>query len=122
MYGAMDNQGLCFFLGPSVDSLKEISLISNQIGFKTSPAKMIRASANDIKTVYDFNKKRGVKIQPLPEVFYQTPTHGNSQLVDDVVNFCIPFDTIKNHGEKILSDVAEGTTDLPDNITGALDI
>jgi aldehyde:ferredoxin oxidoreductase len=116
MYGAMDEMGLCFFMGPSVDSLTINAMILNQMGIKSDVREMIQKSARNIHKIHAFNKERGVTIQPLPDVFYEIPTHGNAMKAEEAAAFSIPFHKIRDFGARVLSDVADGTETVPDNV------
>jgi aldehyde:ferredoxin oxidoreductase len=116
MYGAMDELGLCFFMGPSVDSLVDNSLILNALGFDINPNKMILQSAENLREIHKFNRSRGVEIQPLPNTFYQTPTFGNDQNINDAAAFSVPFDIIKDYGAKVLNAVAEKKSSIPGQV------
>ncbi len=116
LYGAMDELGLCFFMGPSIDSLVDNSLILNAIGIESNPREMVLASAGRIRNIHAFNKNRGVTIQSLPRVFLETPTHGNKQTEDDGVIFNVPFDIVHEYGTQVLDEVADGKVTIPDKI------
>jgi aldehyde:ferredoxin oxidoreductase len=116
MYGAMDELGLCFFMGPSVDSLVDNSIILNEMGISTNPNEMILQSAKNLEKIHTFNQSRGVEIQALPDVFYQTPTFGNDQRPSEAVAFTIPFNTIKDYGAEVLNEVVEGKATIPNEI------
>ena len=74
---------------------------------------MIEESAGAILDIFTFNKSRGVNIQALPEVFYNTSTHGNSQGTGEAVVFDIPFGVIRDYGLQILEESAAGAFSLP---------
>ncbi|MBU3916241.1 hypothetical protein KKA14_11970 [bacterium] len=116
LYGAMDELGLCFFMGPSVDTLVDNAMILNAIGIEADPREMIISSAQRLRKIHDFNNQRGVSIQSLPQIFYETATHGNLQSEKDAVAFTIPFDVIRDHGYAVLNNAANGHTILPENI------
>lgn len=116
MYGAMDDLGLCFFMGPSVDSLVDNTMVLSCMGIETDPRDLIRSSANRLKSIHDFNRSRRVTIQPLPDVFYERPTRGNAQTDSEAVAFTVPFDTIRTVGEQVLTDVAEGRVTIPPEV------
>lgn len=108
LYGAVDEQGMCFFMGPSVDTLVDVAAVLEAVGQDADPNRMIRRSAGTILAVHDFNAARGVGIQPLPRVFYEQPTHGNAQGTDEAVAFNVPFSVVRDYGEEVLRDVASG--------------
>lgn len=116
MYGAMDDLGLCFFMGPSIDSLVDNARLLSCMGIKADPREMIASSARMLKQIHEFNKNRGVEIQALPDVFYEKATRGNLQTDEEKVAFSVPFEVIKNAGAKVLDDVATGRTTLPDAV------
>ncbi|MFH2130120.1 MAG: hypothetical protein ABIK68_07080, partial [bacterium] len=113
LYGAMDDLGLCFFMGPSVDSLVDNARLLSCMGIPADPGEMVRASARSLQQIHTFNSQRGARIQPLPDVFYDKPTHGNTQTERDAVAFTVPFNVIRDFGEKVLQDAADGRTTIP---------
>ena len=113
LYGAVDEQGMCFFMGPSVDTLVDVALVLDALGQKGYPNRMVRQSAETILAVHDFNAARGVRIQPLPRVFYEQPTHGNAQRPDEAVTFNVPFSVVRDYGEEVLREVAAGRQCIP---------
>ena len=116
LYGAMDEQGMCFFMGPSVDSLVDNEMILHALNLPGDPKSMVRNSADTILSVYNFNKSRDVNIRPLPETFRRDPTWGNSQGPEDGVVFNVPFDIIRDYGLSALMDVSEGRVTIPDSV------
>ena len=116
LYGALDEQGSCFFIGPSVDTLVDYEMIYQAMGLQADPKEMVRDSARTILSIHEFNDERGVNIQPLPRVFYEQPTHGNRQGPDDAVTFNIPFDVIRDYGRQVLNDVADQTMTIPEAV------
>ncbi len=116
LYGAIDDNGLCFFIGPSVDTLIDLEMLYDAIGVKVDVRKMVKNSAETILKIYEFNKRRGVNIQPLPKHFYEKGTYGNKQTVDDALAFNVPFELIKTFGFEVLNDVASGRETLPESL------
>ena len=114
MYGAVDELGMCFFIGPSLDTLVDCEALLKAINQPDDVETMIARSGLTIRAVHRFNEKRGVKIMPLPQVFYETPTWGNMQDDLDGVVFDVPFDLIKKYGKKVLDDVAYARVIVPD--------
>ncbi len=116
MYGAIDDNGLCFFMGPSVDTLVDLEMLYDTIGVKADVRKMIRDSANTILKIYEFNKSRGVNIRPLPKHFYEHGTYGNKQTEEDALPFNVPFELIKTYGFEVLNNVASGCETVPETL------
>lgn len=116
LYGAMDDLGLCFFMGPSIDSLVDNSMLLSCMGIKADVKEMIASSAQSLSKIHEFNKQRGALIQALPDIFYHKPTHGNSQTIDNAVKFIVPFEIIKDYGAKVLNDVAQGNVTIPESV------
>ncbi len=116
MYGAVDAMGVCFFMGPSLDTLVDCEAILRAMDQTADVEAMIAESAITIRRVHRFNRKRGVEIQPLPKVFYETPTWGFRQTKEQGVVFDVPFDLIKTYGEKVLDDVAYQRVIVPDGL------
>lgn len=114
LYGALDELGMCFFLGPSIDTLVDISKILEAMGLVGDPRAMVRGAAACIRNLHVFNGARGVFIEPLPNLFYDRPTHGNAQTPDEAVAFDIPFETIRDYGAAVLEDAATGKVTIPD--------
>jgi len=108
LYGALDEHGMCFFAGPSVDTLVDAERILQAMGVEADVAEMVRRSARTILDVYEFNCARGVRIEPLPRVFYETPTYGNGQGPADAVVFNVPFEAVRDHGLQVLREIASG--------------
>jgi aldehyde:ferredoxin oxidoreductase len=119
LYGAADDQGMCFFIGPTVDTLIDSEMILKAMQMKADARQMVRNSAQTLLGVYEFNARRGVHIQPLPRIFYEQPTHGNKQNPDEAVAFSIPFEAIHDYGLQILRDIASGDVSIPDEILEA---
>ncbi|MCP4690308.1 MAG: hypothetical protein GY859_19805 [Desulfobacterales bacterium] len=113
LYGAMDELGLCFFMGPSVDTLLDNARLLNAVGIETDPKEMIAASARRLRKIHDFNRNRGVAIQPLPKVFYETATYGNATTDQEPTVFSVPFDVVRDYGAQVLDDAAERRTAPP---------
>jgi len=116
MYGAMDDLGLCFFMGPSVDSLVDNAKLLNCMGIQADPREMIASSAQSLLRIHEFNRSRDVVIEPLPDVFYDRATFGNTQTGSEAVAFTVPFDVIRDIGFKALEDAATGRTTIPDAV------
>jgi len=116
MYGAVDDCGMCFFIGPNIDTLVDMELIYNAMGMKLTVPEMIKKSAQTILKVYDFNKKRGVNIQPLPKVFYEVGTYGNKQKPEEGLPFNVPFEFVSKYGLEVLKDVASGKVTPPEDL------
>ncbi len=116
MYGAVDEMGICFFMGPSLDTLVDCEAILHAMKWPANVHSMIADSALTIRAVYHFNAKHGVEIQPMPRVFYETPTWGNKQSAEQGVVFDIPFQLIKEYGEKVLDDVAYERVIVPEEM------
>ena len=116
MYGALDEQGLCFFMGPSVGTLLEIATLLRATGVDADARQMLRTAAQTIHDVYEFNLKRGVHIQPLPRVFYEQATYGNRQTPGQAVKFNVPFDIVHDCGLKVLKQVAAGEVTVPEHV------
>ncbi len=116
MYGALDEQGMCFFMGPSIDTLVDLEVLLQAMNLPGLVPDMLRSSSQTILDVHGFNRDRGVEIQPLPRVFYDKPTHGQLQTPDRGVTFTVPFQTILTHGRAVLKDVALGHACVPNEI------
>ena len=116
LYGALDELGMCFFMGPSIDTLVDVSKILETMGLAGDPRAMVRRAAQSILNLHAFNGARGVFIDPLPGVFYGRPTHGNAQTPDEAVAFDVPFEVIRDYGAKVLDDVASGHVSIPDDV------
>ena len=119
LYGAVDEQGVCFFMGPSVDTLVDVAVVLESIGEEGDPNRMLRNSAETILAVHDFNAARGVRIRPLPRVFYEQPTHGNAQAPGEGVTFNVPFDVVRDYGEEVLREVVAGRQCIPSEALSA---
>ncbi|MDP8224161.1 MAG: aldehyde ferredoxin oxidoreductase N-terminal domain-containing protein [Candidatus Lernaella stagnicola] len=119
MYGAVDELGMCFFIGPSLDTLVDCERILAAAGRPFEVGDMVRVSAALIRDIHDFNKSRGVEIQALPQVFYDQPTHGNAQSEDEAVCFNVPFEAVRDTGAKVLEEVAAGKQTIPDRLLTA---
>ncbi|MBN1636445.1 MAG: hypothetical protein JW920_08020, partial [Deltaproteobacteria bacterium] len=116
LYGALDELGSCFFIGPSIDTLVDYEMIFQAMGLDFDPKKQVKDSAQTILAIHQFNDKRGIHIQPLPRIFYEQTTYGNKQSPEDAVKFNVPFDIIQDYGIKVLDDVATGKTTIPDSL------
>lgn len=116
MYGALDELGMCFFAGPSVDTLVDMEMIHSAMGLAANPKQMVMESARTIRDVHAFNAKQGVFIEPLPNQFYTQPTYGNAQSPDRAVVFNVPFDVIRDYGNTVLNDVADAKVTIPDAV------
>ncbi len=108
LYGALDECGMCFFIGPTLDTLVDTEAIIRAMGLEADAGEMVRRSAQQIRAIHAFNEENGIGIEPLPRVFYEQPTRGNKQSPDEAVVFDVPFEVIRDHGARILDDVAEG--------------
>ena len=113
LYGALDEHGSCFFIGPSIDTLVDAEALLQAMGVKADAAEMIRAAACTIKEIHAFNASRGVHIQPLPDDFYEVATRGNAQSPEETVAFNVPFEVIRDYGARVLDDVASGEVTVP---------
>jgi len=116
LYGAVDEMGMCFFIGPSLDTLVDSETILRAMNLDTDARQMVRHSAQTLLSVYEFNLRRGVTIQPLPKVFYEQPTHGNMQRTDEAVAFNVPFETIHHYGLQVLKEIVSGEMTIPDHL------
>ncbi|HPQ67964.1 MAG TPA: aldehyde ferredoxin oxidoreductase C-terminal domain-containing protein [bacterium] len=116
MYGAVDEHGMCFFIGPSLDTLVDSEMILNTMGLPGDAREMIRHSAELILRIHDFNEQRGVRIQSLPKTFYDQPTRGNRQTDDEAVAFNVPFAEVRDYGREVFADVASGRVTVPDEL------
>lgn len=116
LYGAVDEMGMCFFIGPSVETLVDAETILRAMNIDMDARQMIRQSAQTLLSVYEFNLRRGVTIQPLPRVFYEQPTHGNKQSPDEAVVFNVPFETVHHYGLQVLKEIASGEMTIPDHL------
>jgi len=113
MYGALDELGMCSFIGPSIDMLVDMEFLLQEMGMDADAESMVRDSARTILKVHEFNHLNGVLIQSLPRIFYDQPTWGNAQTPDQGVVFNIPFEVVQDHGARTLRDVAEGRQTVP---------
>jgi aldehyde:ferredoxin oxidoreductase len=113
LYGAMDAAGHCFFMGPSVGSLAEMELLLEAIGQPRSIPEALRRSARTILDVHAFDTARGVRIQPLPRVFYERATRGNAQAPQQAVAFTVPFPMVRDLCARALEGVASGAVAPP---------
>ena len=113
MYGAMDELGTCFFIGPNIDTLVDMEFLLKAMGIDADTQAMIRDSAATIRKVHAFNQRNGTDIQSLPRTFYEDPTYGNGQSPDEAVVFNVPFEVIRDYGSQVLKEVAEGKQAVP---------
>ncbi|HPM76622.1 MAG TPA: aldehyde ferredoxin oxidoreductase C-terminal domain-containing protein [bacterium] len=116
MYGAVDEHGMCFFIGPSLDTLVDGEMILNTMGLPGDAREMIRRSAELILQIHEFNDRRGVRIQPLPRTFYDQPTRGNRQTDAEAVAFNVPFAEVRDYGREVFAAVASGRMTVPDEL------
>ena len=116
MYGALDEHGMCFFIGPSVDTLVDAEVTLQAMGLECDTREMVRSAAKTIRDIHAFNEKNGARIQPLPDVFYNTPSRGNAQSDDEAVVFNVSFDVIRDYGKKVLEEAAEGKVTISDDL------
>ncbi|MDP8256282.1 MAG: aldehyde ferredoxin oxidoreductase C-terminal domain-containing protein [Candidatus Alcyoniella australis] len=116
LYGALDEMGMCFFIGPSVDTLVDCELLLHTMGIEADARTMLRDSARTILSIHDFNAARGASIQPLPQVFYDVATRGNQQTPDQAVRFNVPFEVVRDFGRAELERVASGETTVVDQV------
>lgn len=116
LFGAVDEMGICFFIGPNVDTLVDARMILAAMNLPADPRQMIRESAETIRAVHRFNASRGAPIRSLPEVFYREPTHGNAQTPAQAVSFNVPFEVIRDYGRQVLDDIAEGRVTISDEL------
>lgn len=119
LYGAVDDQGMCFFIGPTVDTLIDSEMILTAMQMHVNARQMVSNSAQTLIDIYQFNALRGIHILPLPRIFYEQPTHGNKQDQDEAVAFNIPFEAIHDCGLQILREIASGDMTIPDGILEA---
>jgi len=113
LYGAMDAAGHCFFMGPSLASLAEMEILLEAIGQPRSIPEALQGSAQTIRAIHSFDTARGIRIQPLPRVFYERATRGNAQTTDQAVAFSVPFGLIQSLGARALEGVASGAVTPP---------
>ena len=116
LYGAVDDQSMCFFIGPTVDTLIDSEMILQEMQMHLDAREMVRNSAQTLLDIYECNARRGIHLQSLPRIFYEQPTHGNKQDPDEAVAFNIPFEIIHDYGLQILRDIANGDMSIPDEI------
>ena len=119
MFSAVDEHGMCFFIGPSLDTLVDSEMILRAMGQPADARRMVRDAAARMRAIDRFNAGRGVTIQALPDVFYQQPTHGNAQTDADGVVFDVPFDQVRDYGREVLDEVADGRVTIPDHLLDA---
>ena len=108
MYGAIDDCGTCFFIGPSIDTLVDFEMIYKIMGIKKTVPEMIQNAAESILKVYEFNKSRGIRIQSQPKHFYKKGTYGNKQTEKDAQVLNVPFELNEEYGLEVLKNVASG--------------
>ena len=116
MYGAIDDCGTCFFVGPSIDTLVDFENIYNAMGYKKSVPEMIQNAAKAILKIYEFNISRGIRIQALPKHFYEKGTWGNLQTEKDALVLNVPFELNEKYGLEVLKNVASGKQTIPEEI------
>jgi len=116
MYGAVDELGMCFFIGPTVDTLIDGERIMHTMGLEAEANAMVRHAAATIRDIHTFNRARGAEIEALPDVFYDTPTYGNQQTPEQAVAFDVPFDVVRDYGWQVLNEVAEGEAKIPERL------
>ena len=119
MYGALDEHGMCFFMGPSVDTLVDVETLERAMGLEANAGAMVRAAAGTIANVHDFNSRRGIRIRPLPRVFLEQATYGNAQTSEQGVVFNVPFPVIRDYGRQVLDEAASGQVTIPETILDA---
>lgn len=116
MYGAVDELGMCFFIGPSVDTLVDSELILTAMNQPVEARDLVKNAAQTLLRIYEFNCERGVTIESLPRVFYERPTHGNAQTPEQGVVFNVPFPIVRDYGLEVLRDAAEGRTTIAEAV------
>ena len=116
MYGAIDDCGTCFFIGPSIDTFVDFEMIYKAMGIEKTVPEMIQNAAKSILRIYEFNKSRGIKIQSLPGHFYKKGTYGNKQTVEDSLVLNVPFEINEEYGLEVLKDVASGKQTVLEDI------
>ncbi|MEW6266498.1 MAG: aldehyde ferredoxin oxidoreductase N-terminal domain-containing protein [Thermodesulfobacteriota bacterium] len=116
MYGAVDEQGTCFFVGPNVETLVGLEMILEAMNLPADPRRLVQTSAGTLLDIFRFNEGRGIHLQPLPRIFYEVATRGHGQSPDQAVTFNVPFEIIRDYGLKVLRDVAGGAVTIPDSV------
>ncbi len=121
LYGALDAADHCFFSGPSLGALADMQLLWEGLGLRFDVGDALRRSACCIQRIHAFNAERGVRIQALPQVFYQGATRGCLQGEDEAVRFDIPFEVVRDAGARALDDVAAGRVGPPRELLEGLE-
>jgi aldehyde:ferredoxin oxidoreductase len=116
MYGAFDDCGTCYFIGPNIDTLVDFEMIYKAMGIEKTVPQMIQDSAKSILKIYEYNKSRGIRIQSLPKHFYKKGTYGNKQTVEDSVVLNVPFEINEEYGLEVLKNVASGKQTVSEDI------